>query len=95
MPQPYDQYAEAAALVDPRATEVATPRQVRRRLPAWVVPMAAPKGAHTTPCEGISLMFAKKWATSPAASSLSAHKNNYKRRHASKLAGVKRGTITQ
>lgn len=73
VPTPYDQYAEAVALVgedgylwgqsvlamhglalvDPRAIEVATPRRVRRRLPAWVEPVAAPKGVHATLYEGI------------------------------------------
>ena len=73
VPTPYDQYAEAVALVgeggylwgqsvlamhglalvDPRAIEVATPKRVRRRLPAWVEPVAAPKGERATSYEGI------------------------------------------
>lgn len=73
VPTPYDQYAEAVALVgegsylwgqsalamhglalvEPRAIEVATPKRVRRRLPAWVEPVAAPKGERATGYEGI------------------------------------------
>lgn len=41
------------ALVDPRAIEVATPKRVRRKLPSWVEPVAAPKGERTTSYEGI------------------------------------------
>lgn len=41
------------ALVDPRAIEVATPKQVRRMLPSWVEPVTAPKGERTTSYENI------------------------------------------
>lgn len=41
------------ALVDPRAIEVATPRRVRRKLPAWIRLVPAPNDDHTTRYEGI------------------------------------------
>ena len=41
------------ALVDPAAVTVATPRRVRRRLPAWVRLTPAPKGCSPTLYEGI------------------------------------------
>lgn len=45
------------ALVDPRAIEVATPKRVRRRLPAWVEPVPALKGERTTHYEGIPSQY--------------------------------------
>ncbi|MFR9005688.1 MAG: type IV toxin-antitoxin system AbiEi family antitoxin domain-containing protein [Collinsella aerofaciens] len=43
----------ALALVDPRAVTVATPKRVRRKLPAWVKTVSAPENAKTTFYEGI------------------------------------------
>lgn len=41
------------ALVDPRTVTVATPKRVRRKLPAWIKTLPAPKGVKTTCYEGI------------------------------------------
>lgn len=41
------------ALVDPRAAIVATPKRVRRKLPAWVKTVPASESAKTTFYEGI------------------------------------------
>ena len=41
------------ALVDPRTIKVATTKRVRRKLPSWVVVVAAQKGDRTTCYEGI------------------------------------------
>ena len=43
----------ALALVDPRAVTVATPKRIRRKLPAWVKTVPAPENAKTTFYEGI------------------------------------------
>lgn len=41
------------ALVDPRTLEVAVPRRMRKKLPAWIEPVPAPKGERTTFYDGI------------------------------------------
>lgn len=41
------------ALVDLHAIEVATPKRVRRKLPPWVEPVAAPKGERATSYKSI------------------------------------------
>lgn len=41
------------ALVDPRTLEIAVPRRVRRKLPAWIELVPAPKGERTTFYDGI------------------------------------------
>lgn len=43
----------ALALVDPRVVTVATPKRIRRKLPAWVKTVSAPENVKTTFYEGI------------------------------------------